>query len=53
MSILFKIGGFQGLYSKENTIISLSVDNLVVEIKKGNQDPYNLLNSYAAYLKNS
>jgi integrase len=28
----------------------LSVDTLL-QIKKGNQDPYNLLNSYAAYLK--
>jgi integrase len=28
----------------------LSVD-ILLQIKKGNQDPYNLLNSYAAYLK--
>ncbi|MGC1927337.1 MAG: tyrosine-type recombinase/integrase, partial [Candidatus Nitrosopolaris sp.] len=30
----------------------LSVDQLLLEIKKGNQDPFDLLNSYAAYLKN-
>ncbi|MFZ0514606.1 MAG: site-specific integrase [Candidatus Nitrosopolaris sp.] len=30
----------------------LSIDNVLGEIKKGNQDPYNLLNSYAAYMKN-
>jgi integrase len=30
----------------------LGVDKLLLEIKKGNLDPYNLLNSYAAYLKN-
>jgi integrase len=31
---------------------SLGVDKLVLEIKKGNQDPYDILNSYAADLKN-
>jgi integrase len=31
----------------------LSVDNLLVKIKHGDQDTYNLLNDYAAYLKNS
>jgi len=30
----------------------LSVDCLVLEMKEGEQDPYNVLNSYAAYLKN-
>ena len=30
----------------------LSVDSLVLQIKQGKQDPYNLLNCYAAYLKN-
>jgi integrase len=30
----------------------LSVDSLIVRMKKGEEDPYNLLNSYAAYLKN-
>jgi integrase len=45
------------LHDFENFIInkydnSLSVDNLLLTIKHGNQDPYDLLNSYAAYLKN-
>lgn len=31
---------------------NLGVDNLLFEIKKGNQDPYDILNSYAAELKN-
>jgi integrase len=31
---------------------SLGVDKLLLEIKKGNQDPYVILNNYAAYLKN-
>ncbi len=30
----------------------LELDKLLLEIKKGNQDPYDILNSYAAYLKN-
>jgi integrase len=45
------------LHDFENFLInkydnSLSVDNLLLKIKQGNQDPYDLLNSYAAYLKN-
>ncbi|MFY9872063.1 MAG: hypothetical protein WAK17_20325 [Candidatus Nitrosopolaris sp.] len=31
---------------------NLSVDSLLLRMKKGKEDPYNLLNSYAAYLKN-
>jgi integrase len=31
---------------------NLGVDILLLEIKKGNQDPYDILNSYAADLKN-
>ncbi|MFZ0897000.1 MAG: tyrosine-type recombinase/integrase, partial [Candidatus Nitrosopolaris sp.] len=31
----------------------LTIDNLLLKIKKGNQDPYNILNGYAAYLTNS
>jgi hypothetical protein len=31
----------------------LSIDNLLVKIKNGDQGTYNLLNDYAAYLKNS
>ena len=31
---------------------TLDIDNLVFRIKKGTQDPYDILNSYAAYLKN-
>jgi hypothetical protein len=30
----------------------LDVNSLLSKIKQGYQDPYNLLNSYAAYLKN-
>jgi len=30
----------------------LSIDNLLLKIKKGDQDPYDLLNGYAAYMKN-
>jgi len=45
------------LHDFENFIInkyddSLSTDNVLLKIKQGNQDPYDLLNSYAAYLKN-
>jgi integrase len=40
----------------ENFIVAnvnnLGVDMLLLEIKKGSQDPYDMLNSYAAYLKN-
>jgi integrase len=31
----------------------LSIDNLLIEITKRNQDPYDLLNGYAAHLRNS
>ena len=27
------------------------IDNLLLKIKKGDEDPYNLLNGYAAYMK--
>ena len=30
----------------------ISIDNLLIKIKQGNQDPYNILNGYAAYLRN-
>ena len=30
----------------------LSIDDLLVKVKKGNQDPYDVLNGYAAYLRN-
>lgn len=30
----------------------LNVDSLLLRMKKGKEDPYKLLNSYAAYLKN-
>jgi hypothetical protein len=29
----------------------LGVDSLLLEIKQGKQDPYNILNGYAAYMK--
>jgi|SRR5918912_1531404 hypothetical protein len=31
----------------------LSIDNLLVKIKNGDQDAYDLLNAYAAYSRNS
>ena len=31
----------------------LSLDNLLSKIKKGKEDPYHILNSYAAYVRNS
>jgi integrase len=31
----------------------LSIDNLLAKVKKGDQDAYNLLNGYAAYLRNN
>jgi integrase len=31
----------------------LSIDGLIVKIKNGDQDAYNLLNDYAAYLRNN
>ena len=30
----------------------LGIDNLLLKIKKGNQDPYNIINGHAAYLRN-
>jgi integrase/recombinase XerD len=30
-----------------------SIDKLLVKVKNGDQDPYNLLNDYAAYMRNS
>lgn len=30
----------------------LDMDNLLIMLKQGNLDPYNLLNRYAAYLRN-
>jgi integrase len=30
----------------------LDMDNLLIMLKQGNLDPYNLLNGYAAYLRN-
>jgi integrase len=30
----------------------LSIDDLLVKVKKGNQNPYDVLNGYAAYLRN-
>src|SRR5215831_11266421 len=28
-----------------------SIDHLIVKVKKGHHDPYNILNSYAGYLR--
>ena len=46
-----RLKNFKGFIADEYDS-GLSVDSLVLEIKEGKQDPYNLLNSYAAYLKN-
>jgi integrase len=46
---LSRLKDFEDFVANEN---DLSVDQLLLEIKKGNQDPYDVLNSYAAYLKN-
>ena len=46
-----RLRNFKGFITDEYDS-RLGVDSLLLEIKKGNQDPYNLLNSYAAYLKN-
>ncbi len=46
-----RLEDFKGFMQSEYDNL-LSVDKLLLKIKKGNQDPYNLLNSYAAYLKN-
>ena len=46
-----RLEDFEGFMQSEYDNL-LSVGKLLVKIKKGNQDPYNLLNSYAVYLKN-
>ncbi len=46
-----RLQDFKGFMQSEYDNL-LSVDKLLLKIKKGNQDPYNLLNSYAAYLNN-
>ena len=46
-----RLEDFKGFMQSEYDNL-LSVDKLLLKIKKGNQDPYNLLNSYAAYLNN-
>jgi integrase len=35
-----------------NKYTTLDVDSLLVKIKNGSQDPYNILNYYASYLRN-
>jgi integrase len=44
-----RLNGFEDFIAKCN---NQSIDDLLAKIKMGDQDPYNLLNSYAAYLKN-
>ena len=46
-----RLEDFKGFMQSEYDNL-LSIDKLLLKIKKGNQDPYNLLNSYAAYLNN-
>ena len=45
---LSRLNDFKDLRTDDH----LSIDNLLLKIKKGNQDPYNILNGYAAYLRN-
>jgi integrase len=45
-----RLNGFKDFIAKECN--NQSVDDLLVKVNKGRQDPYNILNSYAAYLKN-
>jgi integrase len=47
---LTRLKDFEGFIVAYNN--DLDVDKLLLEIKKGNLDPYNLFNNYAAYLKN-
>jgi hypothetical protein len=44
-----RLTDFKDFIAKYN---NQSIDDLLAKIKTGDQDPYNLLNSYAAYLKN-
>ena len=46
-----RLNDFKGFIANEYDN-RLSIDDLLVKVKKGYQDPYNLLNSYAAYLRN-
>ncbi|MDQ6668551.1 MAG: site-specific integrase [Thermoproteota archaeon] len=46
-----RLDEFKAFIENENDN-RISVDNLLLRVKKGNLDPYNVLNSYAAYLRN-
>jgi integrase len=46
-----RLEGFKAFIEKEYDN-RISVDNLLLRVEKGNLDPYNVLNSYAAYLRN-
>jgi integrase len=48
---LSRLKDFENFIGKEYAAC-LDLDSLLPKLKQGNQDPYNLLNSYAAYLKN-
>jgi integrase len=48
---LSRLQNFKGFMADEYGS-RLSVDILILEMREGKQDPYNVLNSYAAYLKN-
>jgi integrase len=45
-----RLNNFEDFIAKEYDNL-ISIDNLLVKIKKGDQDPYNILNDYAAYLR--
>src|SRR5215469_4507400 len=46
---LSRLNDFEGFVTKD---YELGVDRLLLKIKRGNQDPYHLLNGYAGYMKN-
>jgi len=46
-----RLNDFKEFIAKEYNY-RLSIDDLLVKVKKAHQDPYNLLNGYASYLRN-
>lgn len=51
IAILFKVEGFEDFIANGYGNCP-SIDSLLLRMKKGKEDPYNLLSHYAAYLKN-
>jgi len=46
-----RLNDFKEFIAKEYNY-RLSIDDLLVKVKEAHQDPYNLLNGYASYLRN-